>query len=144
MIENNIGRDGTDDETAALYSDHARYLYWSIAELLRNYRDATYPSGVNLYQNPKLRSLLTLHNLAQTGCGLVAVPYGDTGPNRTFVPPPARAFDRNDYQNLEFLYARSDAPDKPAIASVLRWMSGGDTDCPCKFSQPRLAFVPRR
>jgi hypothetical protein len=120
LLANNIDRDGSYFETSMLYAGHTRGLYFSFAEPLFNLRSAQYPRGVNLYRDERFRRYFALHNLAQTVLGHQPR-YGDSGPDTASVAPPARPFDRDDYDYLERLYART---GDSAYATALEWLAG--------------------
>jgi len=137
LIENNIDRDGGYYETSMMYADHTRDLYFTFAEPLLNYRGSAYPHGVNLYQHPKFRRFFQLHNLAQT-CAGHTPRYGDSAPDVAKADAPARPFDRNDYNFLERLYARTGEGNREigklgneeerGLAALLRWLANGAVD----------------
>ena len=125
LIENNIDRDGGYFETSSLYANHTRGLYFSFAEPLLNYRGTAYPRGLDLYRHPKLRLFFALHNLAQNAAGHMPR-YGDSGPDTAKIAAPARPFDRDDYDYLERLYARTTSPAREReLAAAIRWLAGG-------------------
>ncbi len=127
LLENNIDRDGGYYETSIGYAGHTRDLYFTFAEPLLNYRGSAYPNGINLYQHPKFRRFLTLHNLAQNTAGH-APPYGDSTPIVDKKVAPERPFDLNDYNMLERLHARTIGTEQKEISAMLHWLAAGDIE----------------
>lgn len=127
LLENNIDRDGGYYETSIGYAGHTRDLYFTFAEPLLNYRGSAYPNGVNLYEHPKFRRFLTLHNLAQKGAGH-APPYGDGTPITEKKIASERPFDLNDYMMLERLHARTTGTAQKEISTMLHWLAEGDIE----------------
>jgi hypothetical protein len=121
LLANSVGRDGDYAEITALYSDHARELYFTFAEPLLHYRGSAFPSGLDLYKDIRFRKFLEPHNLPLTLAGHMPR-YGDSQPDLVWRPVPARPFDRSDYDFLEKLYART---ADSGIGQLLAWIADG-------------------
>ena len=128
LLANNIDRDGGYYETTPMYADHTRELYFTFAEPLLNYRGSGFLNGVNLYENPKFRSFLLLHNLPLHIAGRVPR-YGDAPPALKKKDLPARPFDRSDYDFLEKLCGRTQDPEaKQGAETLLLWLARGNLE----------------
>lgn len=128
MLANNIDRDGRYYETALGYAIHARLLYLTFADPLANLRNAEFPQGVNLYDDPKFASCLLLPELQVEMYGRMPN-FGDSSPHTTHIQPKARPFSDVDYGFLERLCARaSDGPAKRGYEQALAWLTGGDVN----------------
>ncbi len=126
MLENNIDRDGRYHETALGYAIHARSLYLTFADPLYNLRNAEYPEGINLYDDPKMQSTLCLPELTVMLAGRMPN-FGDTAPDFKHKPMPARPMSATDYGYLERLYARTtNAGQREAYGATLLWLADGD------------------
>lgn len=131
LLENNIDRDGGYFETSTLYASHTRSLYSSFLEPLRNF-------GVDLYKNAWARRFYELHSLAQE-CAGHSPRYGDSGPDTRKASAQARPFNREDYEYLQRLYARTtDAPEARSLAGTIRWLANG------REEELRVLDNPRR
>jgi hypothetical protein len=124
LLENDISRDGQYYETSPLYSDHARNLYVTYAEPLLNCRREPYPKGVDLYADPKFRSLMTLLNLSIAGAGHLP-PFGDTGPDLARVDPTPTPENASDLMAAERLYERTPPGPGKTEAAALRYYLAG-------------------
>lgn len=128
MLANNIDRDGRYYETALGYAIHARLLYLTFADPLANLRNAEYPQGINLYDDPKFASCLLLPELQVEMYGRMPN-FGDSGPQATHIQPKPRPFSDVDYGFLERLCARaSDGPARRGYEQALAWLTGGDVN----------------
>ncbi len=128
MLANNVDRNGLYYETSALYAEHSRELYLTFAEPLLNYRGAAYPNGVNLYEDARFRGLLCLHNLS-LDCAGHSPRFGDSGADVSKLTAPTRPFNRADFNLLEYLYARAEAPqEQHRLAALLNWLAMGAVD----------------
>ncbi len=124
MLSNNIDRDGRYYETSPGYAVHARLLYLTFADPLRNLQNAEYPEGFDLYADPRFVSCMRLPE-TQLQCGGVLPNFGDMAPNVNYNPPPERPFSKVDYGFLERLYAMSADPDDRAeYGATLLWLAG--------------------
>lgn len=125
MLANNIDRDGRYYETSPGYAIHARLLYLTFADPLRNLRNAEYPSGLNLYDDPRFVSCMLLPEL-QIECAGVRPNFGDEAPNIRYSAPPEHPSSNADYAFLERLCAMgSDPKSRANYASALQWLTGG-------------------
>lgn len=128
MLSNNIDRDGRYYETAILYALHARNLYLTFADPLYNLRNAEYPQGINLYDDPRMQSTLFLPESVLDVCGRTPN-FGDTAPDYAYKPPPTQPFSALDYRYLERLYARAGDPGLRSVyGGALAYLAGGDVD----------------
>ncbi|MBI3922258.1 MAG: heparinase II/III family protein, partial [Armatimonadetes bacterium] len=123
MLENNVDRNGHYFEVSQMYSDHTRSLYLTFSEPLHNYRGIVYPSGLNLYDNPKFQSFFLFPNLAIQCAGHVAR-YGDDAPDTSRIVPTDRPSSRRDSDLLEYQLARvSDPARRKELETLLRWLN---------------------
>lgn len=127
MVANNCDRDGRYYETSLMYAIHARSLYLSFVEPLRNWRDTAHPDGIDLMADGRFRSFYRLPRLSLDACGH-APNFGDTGPDNAHLIAPERPFDATDHEFAEWLYAGTSGEVKESYARILRWMAGGDVD----------------
>lgn len=126
MLANNIDRDGQYYESAPDYAIHARHLYQTFVEPLRNLRNAEHPAGINLYDDPRLQATITLPDL-QIQVGGRRPNYGDCAPEATYLAPAARLFNASDYGFAERLYAMTtDASRRRDYGAVLRRLAGDE------------------
>lgn len=144
MLDNNLGRDGTYYETSSLYAGHSRNLYVTFSEPLYLYRGSAYPNGVNLYEHPKFRSFLTLHNSRQTIAGHQPA-YGDTAPDTSRLDAPERPTNANDLIYIERLYARTrDEKARGDLGALLNWYAEGDVESQRNSSNDRWMLFHAR
>jgi hypothetical protein len=133
LLGNDIDRDGGYYETTPMYADHTRELDFTFAEPLLNYRGSAYPSGLDIYRDPKFQLFLLPHNLPTKAAGHLPR-FGDAPPDlkkRKILEGP---FDRSDYDFLEKLYGRTtDASLKQEAAALLNWLAPGDIDAKRKL-----------
>ena len=128
MLSNNIDRDGRYYETSPGYAIHARLLYLTFADPLRNLRSAEYPAGLNLYDDPRFVSAVLLPE-SQLLCAGLLPNFGDMAPNVRHTPPPERPSSTVDANFLERLYAMTSDPGVRAnYGAALLWLVGGDLD----------------
>jgi hypothetical protein len=120
LLENDISRDGQYYESSPLYADHARNLFVTFAEPLLNCRRAPYPNGLDLYADPKFRSLLTLLNLSIAGAGH-RPPFGDSMPDLSRITLAAEPENASDLMAAERLYERTPAGPAKREATALRF-----------------------
>lgn len=126
MLANNIDRNGIYYETAPSYAVHARHLYLTYAEPLRNLRSREFPNGLNLFDSPGLAATLILPELQIQMQGR-RPNYGDNAPQATFFAPPERLFNTTDYEFAERLYAMASSPERrQEYAAILGFLANGD------------------
>jgi len=126
LLANNIDRDGGYYETTPMYADHTRELDWTFAEPLLNYRGSAFPSGLDIYRDPKFQLFLLPHNLPLEAAGHLPR-FGDAPPDLLKRNVPARPFDRSDYDFLEKLHGRTtDDSVRRQAAVLLSWLAAGD------------------
>lgn len=127
MIENNLDRDGHYYETSSSYSDHTRYLYMDIAEILRNYRDRAHPQGIPLAAQPKFRAF---YLLPQSRLRVSGHPpnLGDDSPNVRHLTPTVTPTPF-DLSYLEKIHALTpDGAEKQQLAQLLLASYNGDVE----------------
>jgi len=123
MLENNVDRSGHYFEVSQMYSDHTRSLYLTFSDPLYNYRGSLYPSGLNLYDNPKFQSFYVFPNLMIQCAGHVAR-YGDDAPDTSRIVPTNQPNSQRDSNLLEYQVARTNDPAKrKEFETLLRWMN---------------------
>ncbi len=126
LLANDIDRDGGYYETTPMYADHTRELDWTFAEPLLNYRGSAFPSGVDIYTDPKFQLFLLPHNLPMKAAGHLPR-FGDAPPDLEKRTVPARPFDRSDYDFLEKLHGRTtDGAVREQAAVLMSWLAAGD------------------
>ncbi len=127
MIANNIDRDGQYYETSAGYSDRARSLYMNMAEMLEHYRDAAYPDGIRLIDDPVFVSF-NLIPRARLRAATHTPNLGDDKPNHTRIPtaPPADRLDANNLERLRALRPASELDRR--LGETLLTLAGGDPE----------------
>ena len=126
MLSNNIDRDGRYYETAPGYAMHARHLYLTYADPLRNLKSAEYPDGINLYDDPRLQATLTLPDLQIQMAGR-RPNFGDCAPEIRYLEAPEKLFNNYDYDFAERLTAMASDPARKAeFESVLLYLAGDD------------------
>ncbi|MFP3903229.1 MAG: NADase-type glycan-binding domain-containing protein [Armatimonadota bacterium] len=124
LVMNNADRDGRYVETALCYSNHARRLYLTYADPLKNWRSEAYPEGLNLYNDPVFRSFYVLPTLEMDCCGHWPR-YGDCGPDVRKNPPPENYFDATDYSFAEQIWAQTTDPQvKEDFAALVHFLAG--------------------
>lgn len=123
IIANNADRDGRYYETSLSYALHARDLYLTFAEPMRNYRSERYPEGIDLYTDPKF---LSFYFLPQTlfDCAGHWPRYGDSGPDVSLAYPTEPRFSANDYGFAEVCYARTSGELRAPFAAALAYLAG--------------------
>jgi len=84
LVHNNVCRDGRYFETST-----SRELYLTFSEPLWNYRSATFPEGINVYDDPVFRSFYTVPALSIAMLGH-SPRFGDSAPDLGFLLPPRR------------------------------------------------------
>jgi hypothetical protein len=128
MLANNIDRDGRYYETALGYAVHARLLYLTFADPLLNMRNAEYPHGINLYDDPKMQASLLLPDIQVEVAGR-RPNFGDAGPDHTYKPFPKSPTSTTDYLFLERLYAMTSDPEKQGqYGAALQLLAEGDVE----------------
>jgi hypothetical protein len=128
MIYNNADRDGGYVETSLSYSSHARDLYLTFAEPLSNYRSASRPEGLNLYDDITFRSLYILPNLTTDAVGH-SPRIGDSAPDTREAYPDAKHFDEKDYVYAERIHARASDPQvKADFGALVTYFADGDIE----------------
>jgi hypothetical protein len=125
MLANNADRDGRYFETALGYAIHARELYLTFVEPLLYWRSAKYPSGINLFDDARMRSFYLLPALS-VDCAGHAPNFGDAGPDNAMKVPAARPFSDTDAHFAEWLYAYGTGEHKQAAAQWLAFLGNGD------------------
>ena len=124
MLANNIDRDGRYYETSLGYGIHARELYLTFADPLYNVRNAEYPEGINLYDDPALRAAILLPDTQVMMAGRQPN-FGDWAPDIRYLAPAPPKANESDLAFLERLYARTSSPtDRADYATLLRWNAG--------------------
>lgn len=123
MIANNADRDGRYYESSLSYAMHARDLYLTFAEPMRNYRSERYPEGIDLYADPKF---LSFYFLPQTlfDCAGHWPRYGDSGPDVASAWPSEPRFSALDYDFAEVCYARTRGELRAPFAAALAYLAG--------------------
>ncbi len=123
MIANNADRDGRYYETSLSYALHARNLYFTFSEPMRNYRSARYPDGIDLYADPKF---LTFYFLPRGlfDCAGHWPRYGDSGPDVSAAAPSDPIFSATDYEFAEVCYARTRGELRRRFANALAYLAG--------------------
>ena len=134
MLANNCDRDGRYYETSLGYALHARSLYLTFVEPLRNWRCERYPKGVDLFADQRMRSFYQLPDLVLNVAGH-SPNFGDSGPDNRCRSPSESPFSARDYEYAERLYAGSTGELKEAFGSVLGFLSGGDVELVRKTSR---------
>ena len=125
MLSNNLDRDGRYYETAPLYAAHSRQLYLTFADPLFNLRSAEYPEGINLYDDPRLQTTMTLPELQFELAGR-RPNFGDSAPQISYAEPPKRLFNETDYLFMERLHARaSDPAARARFGAMLHFLADG-------------------
>jgi hypothetical protein len=127
MLANNCDRDGRYYETSLGYALHARDLYLTFVEPLRNWRDRDHPDGINLLADARMRSFYLLPDLAVNLCGH-APNFGDWGPDDRYEAAPGHPFSATDYRFAEHLYAGSPTAERERFARILRFLGEGDVE----------------
>lgn len=125
MLANNCDRDGRYYETALGYALHARNLYLTFVEPLRNWRCETYPQGVDLFADPRMRSFFYLPDSVMQTAGH-SPNFGDCGPDDRFKLQAAVPFSAQDYDYAERLYAGCSGPAKDEFRGILQFLAKGD------------------
>lgn len=125
MLANNADRDGRYFETALGYALHARSLYLTFVEPLRYWRSATYPEGVHLFDDARMRSFYALPSLT-VDCAGHAPNFGDAGPDNTARHPTEPPTSALDAKYAEWLYAYGRGEHRQTGARLLAFLSQGD------------------
>ena len=123
IIANNADRDGRYFETSIGYALHARDLYLTFTEPMRNYRSDAWPQGIDLYADPKF---LTFYFLpaALFDCAGHSPRYGDSGPDVSLARPTDPVFSSTDYEFAEVCYARTSGELRTPFADALTYLAG--------------------
>ena len=127
MLANNCDRDGRYYETSLGYALHARNLYLTFVDPLKNWRDADYPKGINILGDPRMRSFYLLPDLSVNLCGH-APNFGDTGPDDGHRDAPEHPYSARDYELAEHLYAGWPEEGRERFARILRFLGRGDVE----------------
>ena len=125
MLANNCDRDGRYYETALGYALHARNLYLTFVEPLRNWRCAKYPEGVDLFADPRMRSFYHLPDLVVQTAGH-SPNFGDAGPDNQIRHQRAVPHSATDYAYAERLYAGCSGSARDEFGRILTFLAGGD------------------
>jgi hypothetical protein len=120
LLANDISRDGQYYESSPLYADHARNLFVTYAEPLLNCRREPYPAGLDLYSQPKFRSLLTILNLSIAGAGH-RPPFGDSASDLSRIILETDPENASDLMAAERYYERTPAGPEKLEAAALRF-----------------------
>ncbi len=121
MLANNIDRDGRYYESSLGYGIHARELYLTFADPLYNLRNAEYPGGVNLYDDPRFRAAILLPDTLVSLAGR-RPNFGDSAPDIRYIAPGPPAMNPSDRDFLARLYARTtDEMQRDDYGRLLRW-----------------------
>ncbi|MGD9495658.1 MAG: heparinase II/III family protein [Armatimonadota bacterium] len=123
MIANNADRDGRYYESSLSYALHARDLYLTFSEPMRNYRSERYPEGIDLYSDPKFLSFYFLPQ-ALFDCAGHWPRYGDSGPDVSAAPPSDPIFSASDYEFAEVCYARTRGELREPFVNALAYLAG--------------------
>lgn len=123
MVANNADRDGRYYETSLSYALHARDLYLTFSEPMRNYRSESYPEGIDLYADPKFLSFFFLPS-ALFDCAGHWPRYGDSGPDTAFGLRRDPVFSATDYEFAEVCYARTTGDLRSHFADALTYLTG--------------------
>ena len=126
MLANNADRDGRYFETALGYALHARSLYLTFVEPLLHWRSATYPEGVNLFDDARMRSFYALPALT-IDCAGHAPNFGDAAPDNTSRYPTGPEHSSLDAHYAEWLYAYGRGEHRDTGARLLAFLSQGDS-----------------
>ena len=124
MLANNADRDGRYYETALGYAMHARNLYLTFVGPLGNWRSEKYPQGINLFDDPRMRSFYFLPDSVMNMAGHVPN-FGDCGPDNRQRFPSELPFTARDIAFAEHLYAASSGPRKDDLGKMLNHICGG-------------------
>jgi len=125
MLANNCDRDGRYYETALGYALHARNLYLTFVEPLRNWRSEARPNGVDLFTDPRMRSFFYLPDLVMD-CAGHSPNFGDCGPDNSFRLPKSIPHSPADYSYAEWLYRGCTGPAKQEFGQILTWLANGN------------------
>ena len=125
MLANNCDRDGRYHETSLSYALHARDLYLTFVEPLRNWRSPRYPHGIDLFADPRMRSFYYLPELVMETAGH-RPNFGDCTPDNRFALQPSAPYSVKDHIYAERLYAGCTGKAKEEFAGILRFLSKGD------------------
>ena len=136
MLANNADRDGRYYETALGYAMHARDLYLTFVEPLRNWRSDKYPQGINLFDDPRMRSFYYLPDSVMNLAGHVPN-FGDCAPDNRQLFPSKLPFSAYDIAFAEHLYAAGSAPHKDSLGEMLNHICGGRVEAVRKNSSIR-------
>jgi hypothetical protein len=125
MTENNSDRDGNYYESTLGYGIHARQLYLTYAEPLKNYRSQNFPNGVNLYNNPKFVKFYEMPNLYFKLSGHTPN-FGDNNPTTYQAAIDAAGYDPVDHLFAEMVYnGTTDISIKKQFGKLLAYFSHG-------------------
>ncbi len=128
MLANNIDRDGRYYESSLGYAIHARLLYLTFADPLYNLRNAEYPTGINLYDDPVFRAAFLLPD-TQVMLGGRRPNFGDSAPDFSYRAPEPPHANGSDIAFLERLYGRTEDPERRAIYNtLLDWSEASTAD----------------
>ena len=125
MLANNCDRDGRYYETALGYALHARSLYLTFVEPLRNWRCAKYPEGVDLFADPRMRSFYHLPDLVMQTAGH-SPNFGDAGPDNRIRHQRPAPHSATDYAYAERLYAGCSGSARDEFGRILMFLAKGD------------------
>ena len=125
MLANNCDRDGRYYETALGYALHARNLYLTFVEPLKNWRSERYPNGVDLFADSRMRSFFHLPALVMQ-CAGHRPNFGDAGPDNRFALQETVPFSTTDYLYAERLYAGCTGDEKGQFGQILGFLAKGN------------------
>lgn len=125
MLANNCDRDGRYYETALGYALHARNLYLTFVEPLRNWRSEARPDGVDIFTDPRMLSFFYLPDLVME-CAGHSPNFGDCGPDNNFRLPKNIPYSPTDYSYAEWLYRGCAGLAKEEFGKILSWLANGD------------------
>ncbi|NUQ63861.1 MAG: heparinase II/III family protein, partial [Pirellulales bacterium] len=127
MLANNCDRDGRYYETALGYAMHTRDLYLTFVEPLKYWRSSEYPQGIDLFSDPRMRSLYWLPDAVLSVAGH-APNFGDCAPDNRQAFATQAPWSRHDVAFAERLYTAGSSGQKEQFAALLKLVCGGDVD----------------
>jgi len=127
MLANNSDRDGRYYETALGYAMHARDLYLTFVDPLKNWRSEEYPEGIHLFFDPRMRGFYYLPDSVMNVAGHVPN-FGDCGPDNRQRYPSQTPFTARDVAFAERLYAAASGKEKEEFRGLLSRVCAGDVE----------------
>jgi len=103
---------------------HARDLYLTFVGPLRNWRSDKYPRGIDLFDDPRMRSFYFLPDSVMNLAGHVPN-FGDCGPDNQQRFPSQLPFSAHDIAFAEHLYAAGSGRQKEDLGKMLNHICGG-------------------